>query len=121
MRILFYIANSEYIYKCALVCNYSVHPLGLSVGDVAIPEESMIEVKPQPTGLQVFANVGGLALLAEHLPLLYPEVTQAATMNTSPEKGPEVSLGTDWVKVESEEYYEVICMKFLVLCECCTQ
>ncbi|XP_014679554.1 PREDICTED: baculoviral IAP repeat-containing protein 6-like, partial [Priapulus caudatus] len=65
------------------------------------------DVRPQPTGLQVFASVGGLALLAEHLPLLYPEVTQAATMSVAPpERAPDLGIGTDWVKVESEEYYE---------------
>ena len=67
----------------------------------------LLDTPAFPSALQVFAGVGGLALLAEHLPLLYPEVTRQVTPlevtkeNTS-------NLGHDWVNVESaEDIYEV--------------
>ena len=69
------------------------------------------------SALQVFSSVGGLALLAEHLPLLYPNfsrhsspidvVRDSANANVGLSSG-GVGLGHDWVTVESaEEIYEV--------------
>ena len=62
-----------------------------------------------PSALQVFAAVGGLALLAEHLPLMYPEVNrQAPSPEMSKESTNAPGLGHDWVTVESsEDMYEV--------------
>ena len=57
--------------------------------------------------MQVFASVGGLALLAEHLPLLYPEVSrQGISMDGVKDLGSGV--GPDWGTVENtEDIYEV--------------
>ncbi|CAB1312602.1 unnamed protein product, partial [Coregonus sp. 'balchen'] len=43
--------------------------------DAAI-DESMLETNPIQSPLQVFAGMGGLALIAERLPMLYPDVIQ---------------------------------------------
>ena len=60
----------------------------------------------------MFASVGGLALLAEHLPLLYPDITRqgtAADVSTS-DNNNIADLGQDWVTVESsDELYDVSC------------
>ncbi|KAB0803392.1 hypothetical protein PPYR_00362 [Photinus pyralis] len=56
------------------------------------------------SALQVFTSVGGLALLAQHLPAVYPE-----TVRTSPtEKSSSEQSESDWVKVEaaSDDIYE---------------
>lgn len=67
-----------------------------------------------PSALQIFASVGGLALLAEHLPLLYdPELTRQPTSqegSTQSSKSVSNTMGVDdWVTVEPfpEEFYEV--------------
>ena len=68
--------------------------------------------------LQTFSSVGGLALLAEHLPLLYPDFSrQAASIDVSRDMTSGAigisntvpgQFGHDWVTVESaEEIYEV--------------
>ena len=63
-----------------------------------------------PTPLEVFANHGGLALLAEHLPLVYPETLR---YNTQDKPQPNVSspdaMDADWVKVDGTniDLYEV--------------
>ena len=72
------------------------------------------------SALQVFSSVGGLALLAEHLPLLYPDFSRhsspvdimrdSANTNVALPSGGVggVGIGHDWVTVESaEEIYEV--------------
>ena len=41
-----------------------------------ILDESLLETCPIQSPLQVFAGMGGLALIAERLPMLYPEVIQ---------------------------------------------
>lgn len=50
----------------------------LEWGDKAedIPDEFLLASPAFPSALQVFASVGGLALLAEHLPLLYPHIAR---------------------------------------------
>ena len=69
------------------------------------------------SALQTFSSVGGLALLAEHLPLLYPDFSrQAASLDVTRDpatsgvgmSGNVSGFGHDWVTVESaEEIYEV--------------
>lgn len=39
-------------------------------------DETLLETKPIQSPLQVFAGMGGLALIAERLPMLYPDVIQ---------------------------------------------
>ena len=64
----------------------------------------------------MFASVGGLALLAEHLPLMYPEISRqaispdggATTRDTGGGPAGSGSVGHDWVTIESsEDMYEV--------------
>lgn len=61
----------------------------------------LFKLVPYPTPLEVFANHGGLALLAEHLPLVYPETLRYNTQEkpqqtaTSPD-----AMDSDWVKVD---------------------
>ncbi|XP_078714316.1 dual E2 ubiquitin-conjugating enzyme/E3 ubiquitin-protein ligase BIRC6 isoform X2 [Lampetra fluviatilis] len=43
--------------------------------DVAL-DESLLETAPVQSPLQVFAGLGGLALIAERLPMLYPDIIQ---------------------------------------------
>ncbi|CAH1791767.1 unnamed protein product [Owenia fusiformis] len=79
-----------------------------------IPDSVLLDTTPFASPLQVFASLGGLALLAEHLPLLYPEITrQVSPPNSSKEVGGSTVPGSDWVTVESsddiyEEIYEPI-------------
>lgn len=42
----------------------------------ATTDESLLETNPIQSPLQVFAGMGGLALIAERLPMLYPDVIQ---------------------------------------------
>lgn len=42
----------------------------------AATDDSLLETNPIQSPLQVFAGMGGLALIAERLPLLYPDVIQ---------------------------------------------
>lgn len=42
----------------------------------AATDESLLETNPIQSPLQVFAGMGGLALIAERLPMLYPDVIQ---------------------------------------------
>ncbi|ESP03095.1 hypothetical protein LOTGIDRAFT_157060, partial [Lottia gigantea] len=76
--------------------------------DNTIPDEVLLSTSPIPTALQVFASVGGLALLAEHLPLLYPEITrQASATETVTDNTNGNDIGLDWVTVESsDELYD---------------
>jgi len=84
-----------------------------------LPATLSVESPALSSALQVFSSVGGLALLAEHLPLLYPDfsrhsspvdiVRDTANTNIGLSSG-GVGLGHDWVTVESaEEIYEVCC------------
>ena len=79
---------------------------------LTIPEEVLLDTPSFPSALQVFAGVGGLALLAEHLPLLYPEVSRQVTppgdANGKDGLGSAGSV-QDWVTMEStEDMYEVL-------------
>ncbi|PNF18833.1 hypothetical protein B7P43_G01653, partial [Cryptotermes secundus] len=58
-----------------------------------------------PTPLQVFTQQGGLALLAQHLPLVYPETLRYITPDkvSTPD-----ALDAEWVKVDAnDDIYEV--------------
>ncbi|XP_064411867.1 baculoviral IAP repeat-containing protein 6 isoform X3 [Latimeria chalumnae] len=44
----------------------------------AVMDDSLLETNPIQSPLQVFAGMGGLALIAERLPMLYPDVIQQA-------------------------------------------
>jgi len=85
--------------------------------DVSPVSSLSVDSPALSSALQVFSSVGGLALLAEHLPLLYPDfsrhsspvdiVRDSANTNAGLSSG-GVGLGHDWVTVESaEEIYEV--------------
>ncbi|KAK5648597.1 hypothetical protein RI129_003489 [Pyrocoelia pectoralis] len=55
------------------------------------------------SALQVFTSVGGLALLAQHLPAVYPETIRASPSEKSSSEQSE----SDWVKVEAnDDIYE---------------
>ncbi|KAK3576772.1 hypothetical protein CHS0354_014586 [Potamilus streckersoni] len=73
-------------------------------------DEVLLSSPPFPTALQVFASIGGLALLAEHLPLLYPEISRqitASDMHSSEASAHDISQ--EWVQLEPypEEFYEL--------------
>ena len=53
------------------------------ITDEVIPDSVLLETSSAPTALQVFASVGGLSLLAEHLPVLYPEVSKRSHSSTN--------------------------------------
>lgn len=74
-----------------------------------VPNQVLLCSATFPSALQVFASVGGLALLAEHLPLLYPEITrQAASPEATTDNNNVADIGQDWVTVESsDEFYDV--------------
>jgi len=98
----------------------------------ALPTPLSVDNPALSSALQVFSSVGGLALLAEHLPLLYPDFSRHSspvdivrdTANTNVGLSSSgVGLGHDWVTVESaEEIYEVCnCLRIdsLLLKYCC--
>ena len=76
-----------------------------------IPDELLLSTSPFPTPLLVFASVGGLALLAEHLPLLFPEISRQITLadNSSETTVGMADTSQDWVTVDSypEDFYDV--------------
>ena len=55
--------------------------------DAAI-DESLLETNPIQSPLQVFAGMGGLALIAERLPMLYPDVIQQVRPAPTPSLPP---------------------------------
>ena len=90
-------------------CTLSI--LGETEQPDEIPDELLLSTSPFPTPLLVFASVGGLALLAEHLPLLFPEISRQITLADS---SSETTVGMadtsqDWVTVDSypEDFYDV--------------
>ena len=67
--------------------------------------EQLLSYPGLPTPLQVFTQQGGLALLAQHLPLVYPETLRYSTPDkvSTPD-----ALDAEWVKVDaSDDIYEV--------------
>ena len=55
----------------------------------AVLDESLLETCPIQSPLQVFAGMGGLALIAERLPMLYPDVIQQVSEKISVEEHAE--------------------------------
>lgn len=47
--------------------------------DAAV-DDTLLETSPIQSPLQVFAGMGGLALIAERLPMLYPDVIQQVSI-----------------------------------------
>ncbi|KAI1894398.1 hypothetical protein AGOR_G00115400 [Albula goreensis] len=70
--------------------------------DAAI-DESLLETSPIQSPLQVFAGMGGLALIAERLPMLYPDVIQqvsAPVVPSTTQEKPKDSDQFEWVTIE---------------------
>ncbi|KAG8504819.1 Baculoviral IAP repeat-containing protein 6, partial [Galemys pyrenaicus] len=68
-----------------------------------IMDESLLETCPIQSPLQVFAGMGGLALIAERLPMLYPEVIQqvsAPVVASTTQEKPKDSDQFEWVTIE---------------------
>lgn len=85
-------------------------------------DQVLTTVSPFLTSLQVFASVGGLALLAEHLPLLYPEVSRQSVMQESglDHMIKNMSLAAEeWSMIEPfpEDFYEVDWPFFILILE----
>ena len=74
-----------------------------------IPAVVLLDSPSLTSTIQVFSSVGGLCLLAEHLPILYPEIPRQATdgapqtTSTSGKEGPAGGVGHDWVTVQSAD------------------
>ncbi|XP_018580423.1 baculoviral IAP repeat-containing protein 6 isoform X3 [Scleropages formosus] len=66
-------------------------------------DESLLETSPIQSPLQVFAGMGGLALIAERLPMLYPDVIQqvsAPVVPSTTQEKPKDSDQFEWVTIE---------------------
>ncbi|XP_029377805.1 baculoviral IAP repeat-containing protein 6 isoform X4 [Echeneis naucrates] len=69
----------------------------------AATDESLLETNPIQSPLQVFAGMGGLALIAERLPMLYPDVIQQVSTPVVPsatQEKPKDSDQFEWVTIE---------------------
>nr|XP_033791570.1 baculoviral IAP repeat-containing protein 6 isoform X2 [Geotrypetes seraphini] len=66
-------------------------------------DDSFLETYPIQSPLQVFAGMGGLALIAERLPMLYPDVIQqvsAPVVASTTQEKPKDSDQFEWVTIE---------------------
>ncbi|XP_018120697.1 baculoviral IAP repeat-containing protein 6 isoform X4 [Xenopus laevis] len=78
----------------------------LSPGDECVDsllDDSYLETCPIQSPLQVFAGMGGLALIAERLPILYPDVIQqvsAPVVTSTTQEKPKDSDQFEWVTIE---------------------
>lgn len=66
-------------------------------------DDSFIQTCPIQSPLQVFAGIGGLALIAERLPMLYPEVIQqvsAPVITSTTQEKPKDTDQFEWVTIE---------------------
>uniref|UniRef100_A0AAV2JLI0 Dual E2 ubiquitin-conjugating enzyme/E3 ubiquitin-protein ligase BIRC6 n=1 Tax=Knipowitschia caucasica TaxID=637954 RepID=A0AAV2JLI0_KNICA len=66
-------------------------------------DDSLLDTGPVQSPLQVFAGMGGLALIAERLPMLYPDVIQqvsAPVVPSSSQEKPKDSDQFEWVTIE---------------------
>ncbi|XP_068041403.1 baculoviral IAP repeat-containing protein 6 isoform X6 [Anomalospiza imberbis] len=69
----------------------------------AILDESLLETCPIQSPLQVFAGMGGLALIAERLPMLYPDVIQQVStpvVTSATQEKQKDSDQFEWVTIE---------------------
>uniref|UniRef100_A0A8C3T0R3 Dual E2 ubiquitin-conjugating enzyme/E3 ubiquitin-protein ligase BIRC6 n=1 Tax=Chelydra serpentina TaxID=8475 RepID=A0A8C3T0R3_CHESE len=69
----------------------------------AVLDESFLETCPIQSPLQVFAGMGGLALIAERLPMLYPDVIQqvsAPVVTSTTQEKQKDSDQFEWVTIE---------------------
>ncbi|KAM8852773.1 dual E2 ubiquitin-conjugating enzyme/E3 ubiquitin-protein ligase BIRC6 isoform 1-T1 [Synchiropus picturatus] len=69
----------------------------------AATDESLLETNPIQSPLQVFAGMGGLALIAERLPMLYPDVIQqvsAPVVPSATQEKPKDSDQFEWITIE---------------------
>ncbi|XP_078260781.1 dual E2 ubiquitin-conjugating enzyme/E3 ubiquitin-protein ligase BIRC6 isoform X6 [Rhinoraja longicauda] len=69
----------------------------------AVLDESLLETNPIQSPLQVFAGLGGLALIAERLPMLYPDVIQqvsAPVVTSTSQEKPKDNEQFEWVTIE---------------------
>ncbi|KAH9496163.1 Baculoviral IAP repeat-containing protein 6, partial [Bulinus truncatus] len=76
--------------------------------DSVASDETLLSAPSFPSALKVFANVGGLALLAQHLPLLFPEISrQSNNVEVVSDNNNVGDTGHDWITVESsDELYD---------------
>ncbi|GAB1609836.1 baculoviral IAP repeat-containing protein 6-like isoform X2 [Argonauta hians] len=71
------------------------------------PDDLLLKAKSFLSALQVFASVGGLALLAEHLPVLYSEVSRQPVLPDTMESTAVTDVSQDqWVSVDSSDLNE---------------
>ncbi|XP_069464004.1 baculoviral IAP repeat-containing protein 6 isoform X2 [Ambystoma mexicanum] len=66
-------------------------------------DDTFLQTCPIQSPLQVFAGIGGLALIAERLPMLYPEVIQqvsAPVVTSTTQEKPKDSDQFEWVTIE---------------------
>ncbi|XP_037989201.1 baculoviral IAP repeat-containing protein 6 isoform X5 [Motacilla alba alba] len=69
----------------------------------AVLDESLLETCPIQSPLQVFAGMGGLALIAERLPMLYPDVIQQVStpvVTSATQEKQKDSDQFEWVTIE---------------------
>jgi len=83
------------------------------------PDVSTIfNVPPLPSTVDVFSRMGGLGLLAKHLPVVYPETLRQVAVGskftgtvglvTNMDKDSPHTAEHDWVKIENaDEFYDV--------------
>jgi len=93
--------------------NYTKKYFHLSDGTSKSGSDHLLSYPGLPTPLQVFTQQGGLALLAQHLPLVYPEMLCYST----PDKvATPDAIDAEWVKVDaSDDIYEVNVCFMLIL------
>ncbi|XP_053567827.1 baculoviral IAP repeat-containing protein 6 isoform X7 [Bombina bombina] len=78
----------------------------LSPGDECMDsllDDTFLDTCPIQSPLQVFAGMGGLALIAERLPMLYPDVIQqvsAPVISSTTQEKPKDSDQFEWVTIE---------------------
>ncbi|CAH2249480.1 baculoviral IAP repeat-containing 6 isoform X1 [Pelobates cultripes] len=69
----------------------------------SVLDDSFMDTCPIQSPLQVFAGMGGLALIAERLPMLYPDVIQqvsAPVVTSTTQEKPKDSDQFEWVTIE---------------------
>jgi baculoviral IAP repeat-containing protein 6 len=93
----------------------SANSLLLSRTKESIP--GVLNVTPLPSTVEVFSRIGGLGLLAKHLPIVYPETLRQIAVGSKLTGGVGLVMNFDkdspindneWVKIEnSDDFYEV--------------